>query len=129
MPGLFLFAGVHSGYDAAPLGSGRLETVLQPWNYPGISRGFCSRPNLGKLPWSPRVSGWGLWTRTAMDKFYDAEHWRARAAEARSIAEGMKDPVAQRAMLNIASGYDHLADRAESRRRSASEDGGQPEQL
>ena len=42
----------------------------------------------------------------------DPEHWRARAAEARSLAEGMPGPEAKKAMLVIAENYDRLAARA-----------------
>ena len=45
----------------------------------------------------------------------DAAHWRARAAEARALAEAMRDPEAHRAMLGIAAGYERLAGAAERR--------------
>jgi hypothetical protein len=45
----------------------------------------------------------------------DPTHWRARAAEARAIAAEMKDPEAQRTMLEIAMHYDALAERAARR--------------
>ena len=45
----------------------------------------------------------------------DSEHWRDRAEEARGIAENMADPEANRMMLDIASGYDRLAEHAEKR--------------
>jgi hypothetical protein len=50
----------------------------------------------------------------------DPEHWRSRAEEARSIADGLHGPEAKRVMLDIAEGYDHLAERAEQRRLTAS---------
>jgi hypothetical protein len=40
--------------------------------------------------------------------------WLARAAEARRIAEGMRDPIARREMLAIAAGYGRLAGHAAS---------------
>ena len=45
----------------------------------------------------------------------DPSHWRDRAEEARRIAEDMADKEAQRMMLNIAAGYDRLAQHAEER--------------
>ena len=45
----------------------------------------------------------------------DPKHWRSRAAEARTIAAEMKDPIARRTMLDIAVDYDLLAERAERR--------------
>ena len=45
----------------------------------------------------------------------DPAHWRDRAEEARRIAEEMVDPDAKRMMLNIAAGYDRLAQHAETR--------------
>ena len=41
-----------------------------------------------------------------------ADHWRMRAAEARSIADGMEDEEARWRMLRIASDYDKLAQSA-----------------
>ena len=45
----------------------------------------------------------------------DAEHWLSRAEETRTIAEIMTDPEARRIMLDIAEGYDRLAERAVER--------------
>jgi hypothetical protein len=44
-----------------------------------------------------------------------AEHWLARAREAREMAVLMDDEVAQRAMLAIADNYETVAKRAEAR--------------
>jgi hypothetical protein len=42
-------------------------------------------------------------------------HWRDRAEEARRIAEDMADGDARRMMLDIAAGYERLAEHAEKR--------------
>jgi hypothetical protein len=47
----------------------------------------------------------------------DPQHWRDRAEEARAHADEMNDPEAKRQMLEIARGYDRLAERAEERSR------------
>jgi hypothetical protein len=47
----------------------------------------------------------------------DPKHWRDRAEEARAYADAMNDPEAKRQMLEIARGYDRLAERAEERSR------------
>jgi len=43
--------------------------------------------------------------------FNDPHYWRARSDEIRAIAEGLKDPDAQRMLLSVASDYDKLAPR------------------
>ena len=45
------------------------------------------------------------------------ERWRARAAEARVLAESITDPDAKKAMIEIALSYEKLALRTEARRR------------
>ena len=45
----------------------------------------------------------------------DPQHWRARADEARAMAEKITDPHAKAAMLEIARNYEHIAERAERR--------------
>lgn len=45
----------------------------------------------------------------------NSEHWRARAEEARALASQMSDSGSRRTMLDIAMGYDSLAERAERR--------------
>lgn len=46
----------------------------------------------------------------------DPKHWFDRAEEVRAVAERMSDEQSRRAMLAIAEGYEHLAERAELRR-------------
>ena len=56
------------------------------------------------------------WEREAEMKealINDPEHWRSRAEEARAIAGDLKDPETRRIMLEIAKGYDRLAEHAE----------------
>jgi hypothetical protein len=50
----------------------------------------------------------------------DAEHWRRRADEMRAVAKGILDPSKQ-TMLEIALGYERLAQLAEGRKSSRKE--------
>src|SRR5262245_2270365 len=45
----------------------------------------------------------------------DPKHWRARAEEARTVADEMNDPDSRRKMFRIAEDYEELATRAERR--------------
>ena len=40
---------------------------------------------------------------------FNAKHWRERAKEARTMAEQMCDPESRQQMLEIAEGYERLA--------------------
>ena len=44
-----------------------------------------------------------------------ADHWMARAEEARAMAKNIQDADAKRAMLEIAENYEKIAKRAEAR--------------
>jgi len=43
------------------------------------------------------------------------QHWWSRAEETRTIAELMNDPETKRIMVDLADGYDRLAERAAER--------------
>jgi hypothetical protein len=45
----------------------------------------------------------------------NAQHWRDRATEARTLAAQIDDPVAKLAILTIAESYDQFAERAAAR--------------
>jgi hypothetical protein len=45
----------------------------------------------------------------------DVVYWRERAAEARAVADQMRNPSSRLVMLDIANGYDDFAERAEER--------------
>ena len=45
----------------------------------------------------------------------DVARWRSLAAEALSLAAQMSDPASNQTMLDIALGYEHIAQRAERR--------------
>jgi hypothetical protein len=45
----------------------------------------------------------------------DPNHWRARAEEARTLADEMSDETSRHVMLQIADGYERLAEHAEER--------------
>ena len=47
----------------------------------------------------------------------DPQHWRARAAEARAMADKITDPKAKLAMFDIANNYELIAQQAEQRQR------------
>jgi hypothetical protein len=54
---------------------------------------------------------------STLDSMRDGTHWRERAREARATAELCPRPEEKEAMLDIATGYDRLAERAEGRLR------------
>jgi hypothetical protein len=45
----------------------------------------------------------------------DPSHWRARAIEARALAEHMGDSISKEMMLKVAAEYEQLANRAVER--------------
>jgi hypothetical protein len=45
----------------------------------------------------------------------DPNHWRARASEARALAEQEHDPISKAMILQVAEDYDRLAERADLR--------------
>jgi hypothetical protein len=47
--------------------------------------------------------------------YNDPEHWRARAQDARLLAEKITDEIGRKAMLEIAEKYEDLAARAVQR--------------
>ena len=49
------------------------------------------------------------------DLFDDPAHWRARAEEARTLADQMHDDKSRETMLRIATDYERLAKHAEER--------------
>jgi len=50
-----------------------------------------------------------------------SEYWLAKAEEARTIGEGMRDPVAAAAMDRVAQSYGHLARLSAAREEQRSE--------
>jgi hypothetical protein len=50
---------------------------------------------------------------------HNPEHWHARAAEARALAEKITDATAKKMMLGTAEAYDALAHDAEWRKMAA----------
>ena len=48
----------------------------------------------------------------------NAGHWKARAAEARQLADAETDEVMKRALLDIAAEFEKLAQRAEHRQQT-----------
>ena len=59
------------------------------------------------------AAGVGWATRQGMDGPPTSTQWMARAGEARSLADRMRDADARSTMLAIAAGYEKLARRAE----------------
>jgi hypothetical protein len=51
--------------------------------------------------------------------FNNRKHWRDRAAEARIRAAQMPEPEAKHVLLNIAEGYDRLAELVGARKETA----------
>jgi hypothetical protein len=47
----------------------------------------------------------------------DPAYWRQRATDSRRMAEQLDDPVQKKTMLEIADGYEQLADLALARQR------------
>jgi hypothetical protein len=45
----------------------------------------------------------------------EPEHWRQRAEQMITMADGLTDPVAKETMLSVAAGYERLAQRADER--------------
>jgi hypothetical protein len=53
-----------------------------------------------------------------MDRLHlhDPQHWLGRAEEARAIADSMLDACTRSTMLDIAEGYERMAEHARTRR-------------
>ena len=63
------------------------------------------------MPYSP-----ALFSRLQVTSVFDMpDHWRVCAEEARTIAEGMKNPETKRMMLGVAESYERMARMAAER--------------
>jgi hypothetical protein len=51
----------------------------------------------------------------SIDSIDDPKHWRARAEEARAVAEKINDPASKEAMFRIANNYERTAEYARIR--------------
>ena len=86
----------------------------------------CALDAITQWDWA---SGLGVRYQRAVSDPRTPEKWLARAAEARTIAEGMRDPSARAAMLGIAAGYERLATYAVlAAEHSATRDAGRDDQ-
>ncbi|SEP49079.1 hypothetical protein SAMN02990966_07197 [Rhodospirillales bacterium URHD0017] len=48
-----------------------------------------------------------------------SSYWRERAEEARTRADGLREPEAKAALVNVAAMYEAMANRAEERERAS----------
>ena|ERR1700730_13018295 len=62
-----------------------------------------------------RASGFGKRGTMSETLLDNPKHWRDRAVRARTVAEQLADPESKRRLLEIADGYEYLAQRAEER--------------
>ena len=65
------------------------------------------------------VTGFGRGVALSAKTLDDPAHWSACAGEARTAAEQFTDVQSKRQMLEIARGYEYLAQRAEEKRRGS----------
>jgi hypothetical protein len=103
------FDGWHSllprdAMSAHALRSYNPDTGPPAW-HPGLWRPFSCGPLAAGAVSPLTLGGWSVPLRSP-------GYWRARAEEARTIAEGMDSSEALRAMLQIAALYDELADKS-----------------
>jgi hypothetical protein len=49
----------------------------------------------------------------ALSSLHDEDHWRRRAEEMRALASAVMDLTSKQTMLEIARGYERLAERAQ----------------
>src|SRR5262245_53410597 len=94
--------------------SWRNEPAARPRSCDGHSR---YHPQ-GPTGWDRRTIVLDLYAFLMQRMF--GEHWRARAEEARSMAEQLSDPESKRTMLRIADDYERLAEHADLRARRQS---------
>jgi hypothetical protein len=104
------FAGPRPTPPAAQSGSESLLALLISW-LPFI---FLVGVWFFLVWWMRRGGRAGAPTAAMLD---DPAYWRGRADAARALAERLADLQSKRQMLEIARGYEYLAQRAEERRR------------
>jgi hypothetical protein len=75
-----------------------------------------------QLPPGVRSAGFSLKAPCPMPASFinDPEHWRHRAEQMRTLADGMKDEISRQMMLRIAQDYERLAQRAQERKTGSS---------
>jgi len=63
----------------------------------------------------PRQDALSLWEGSMGDLERSADYWRAKAEEARVVADSLQSETARGHMLSVAKSYDRLAELAEKR--------------
>jgi hypothetical protein len=96
---------------------GNALTDDQCWRTPGNERGGSGGGLPGVSADFTQYDERGSFHK--MSLLDDPTHWRTRAMEARDIADQVKNPESRRTMLEIATYYDLLAERAERRKKGS----------